>query len=77
LIKLYRYFISDTPVIALLILASASVKKPSGEQTTAQGGDLIAIVNLGCRLSLKFEYNVYDLIMKQESFSGFFVLLTV
>ncbi len=36
-------FISGTPVTALLILASANVRRPSGEQTTAQGGDLIAI----------------------------------
>jgi hypothetical protein len=34
-------FISGTPVTALLILASASAKRLSGERTTAQGGDLI------------------------------------
>jgi hypothetical protein len=44
LIKLYWYLISGTPGTALLILESASVRRPSGEQTTAQGGDLIAII---------------------------------
>jgi hypothetical protein len=48
-------FISGTPVTALLILASASVKRPSGERTTAQGGDLIPIIICDAFLQIKLK----------------------
>jgi hypothetical protein len=48
-------FIPDTPEIALLILASASVRRPSGERTTAQGGDLIASIIWDAVLKIKLK----------------------